>query len=245
MSASEIMDLTRKAIIDYQMIANEDGILIGVSGGKDSLTLLAMLAAFRRRSKYKFPLAAGHVDLGFTGNTEALSAFCKRLDVELFIEKSNIYEVVFDIRQESNPCSLCAKMRRGALNNLAKRLGFPKVALAHHADDVVETLLLNMCFEGRLDSFKPVTWLSRQELTVIRPLIYVTEDKIRSYAQTEALPVIPSCCPANGKTKRQDMKEMVVQLAEVAPHVRQRAIRALQGLPGNPWQISRTPKEEA
>jgi len=237
MTASRIMDLTRRAIIDYDMIGNEDGIFVGLSGGKDSLSLLAMLAAFRRRSKYKFPLAAGHVDLGFPGNPDALAAYCRELDVAFYVQPTNIGQVVFEIRKEQNPCSLCAKMRRGALNNLAKEKGFPKVALAHHADDVVETLLLNLFFEGRMDSFKPVTWLSRQELTVIRPFIYVSEADISSYSVKENLPIVKSCCPANGCTKRQDMKDVMKEIVKTAPFAKERAITALQHLPENPWNL--------
>lgn len=238
MSKSQLMKYMRQAIIDYNMIANADSILVGLSGGKDSLTLLAMLADFRRRSKYKFPLAAGHVDLGFPCDLTPLVHFCQKLDVELFIQPTNIGQVVFDIRQETNPCSLCAKMRRGALNNLAKEKGFAKVALAHHADDVVETLLLNLSFEGRLDSFKPVTWLSRQELTVIRPFIYVPEAEIAAYSTKEKLPIVKSCCPANGKTKRQEMKELLAELVKIAPQAKERAITALQKLPASEWQLS-------
>ncbi len=237
MTASHIMDLTRRAIIDYDMIANAEGIFVGLSGGKDSLAMLAILAAFRRRSKYKFPLAAGHVDLGFPGDLAALAAYCRGLEVDFFMQPTNIGQVVFEVRKEQNPCSLCAKMRRGALNNLAKEKGFPKVALAHHADDVVETLLLNLFFEGRVDSFKPVTWLSRQKLTVIRPFIYVPEADIAAYSAKENLPIVKSCCPANGCTKRQAMKDIVKEIVKTAPPAKERAITALQHLQNNPWNL--------
>ena len=241
-TAKKIMKYTRKAIIDYQMIDNADGIMVGLSGGKDSLTLLAMLKEFLISSKYKFPLAAGHIGLGFPTETEKLEQFCQQLDIPFYQEETNISEIVFDIRQESNPCSLCAKMRRGALNSLAKKHGYPKVALGHHLDDVLETLLLNMCFEGRVDSFKPVTFLSKQEITVIRPLIYVQERTIATYTRQEQLPVIQSCCPANGNTKREEMKQIIQELMVVSPHAKERMLRALQHVEGNEWQTQKRKK---
>lgn len=232
---SKITDLTRKAIIDYNMINNEEGIMVGLSGGKDSLTLLKILADFKRRSKYKYPLAAGHIDLGNADNLDDLQKFCDDLGVPLFIEKTNIMEVVFDIREEKSPCSLCAKMRRGALNSLAKSKGYNKVALGHHLDDVIETLFLNMCFEGRIDSFKPVTWLSNQEITVIRPFIYVEEEHIIKFANKENLPIIKSCCPANGNTKREEMKNIVKDINKISPGARQRIIRSLKNMEISQW----------
>jgi len=232
------MKYTRKAIIDYDMLDNDEPVLLGLSGGKDSMTLLIMLCLFLQRSKYKFPLAAGHVDLGFTTKEEEarLADFCQRWNVELFVEHTNINDVVFTYRKETNPCSLCAKMRRGALNSLAVRHGFKKIALAHHLDDAVETFFLNLSFEARAESFKPVTWLSRQELTVIRPLIYVREEYIKNYSEKHHLPVIPSCCPANGHTKRQEMKELVSSLSVIAPECREHIIHALKGLSDKGWQ---------
>ena len=240
----KIMKNSRKAIIDYHMIADEGGIMVGLSGGKDSLTLLRVLKDFLKSSKYKFPLAAGHVSLGYDDDLPKMAAYCAELGVPFYYESTHIMEIVFDIRKETNPCSLCAKMRRGALNALAKKHGYAKVALAHHLDDVVETLLLNMCFEGRLDSFKPVTWLSNQELWVIRPLIYVAESDIKQHSIKSALPIINSCCPANGKTKREDMKHIIAEMAKLNPRVREQALRALQHNGKPEWEIPPKRKEK-
>ncbi|MCI8336286.1 MAG: tRNA 2-thiocytidine(32) synthetase TtcA [Peptococcaceae bacterium] len=246
--ADKILHKMRKAITDYGMIDNEEPILVGLSGGKDSLTLLNMLVKFHRSSKYKYKLAAGHIALGNNkiedaNNSKILAAYCKELDVPFFYKETNIGEIIFDIRKESNPCALCAKMRRGALNNLAKENGFSKVALGHHLDDVLETLLLKMFFEGNIDSFKPVSWLSNMEITVIRPLIYVKEAEVSKYAKTVTLPVVHSFCPADGFTKRQDMKEIISHIEKLSPGCKDRALSALQHLADNSWNITEQPKE--
>ena len=232
-TTSKMMKYFRRAAIDYNMIADEMPIMVGLSGGKDSLALLYLLSKFLPSSKYKYRLGAGHIGLGFETpeDVQKLKDYCQSLGVEFFYEPTDISKVVFEIREESNPCSLCAKMRRGALNSLAKKNGFPKVALGHHLDDVVETLMLNMCFEGRVDSFKPVTYLSNQEVTVIRPMVYIQEQTIRTFAAQEQLPIVPSCCPANGKTKREDMKDIISEISQFCPQARYRMLRALQNVP--------------
>lgn len=244
MSASEkkIMKYFRKAVTDYGLLDNTDGVMVGLSGGKDSLTLLLMLKLFLYSSKYKYPLAAGHIDLGFGSDITPLKEFCQSLDVPLFVEHTNISQVVFDYREEQSPCSLCANMRRGALNNLAAANGYPKVALGHHLDDVAETVLLNMCFNGRMACFKPKTWLSNREVTVIRPLVYVDERAILTYARQQSLPVIESCCPANTHTKRQDMKDALTGIETFAPSAKRRILSALQAMPESGWQP--IPREE-
>lgn len=234
-TGKKIMRGFRRAVIDYGLLDSADGVLVGLSGGKDSLTLLQMLKLFLRSSKYKYPLAAGHIDLGFGGDTAALQRFCDELEIPLFIEHTEISQVVFEYRAEQNPCSLCANMRRGALNNLAVRQGFPKVALGHHLDDVAETVLLNMCFNARVDCFRPKTKLSNCGIEVIRPLIYVDERTISSYARQQSLPVVDSCCPANGRTKRQDMKEALAAMQQFAPQAKQRILASLQHMPGSAW----------
>jgi tRNA 2-thiocytidine biosynthesis protein TtcA len=243
-TTKKMMKYFRRAIIDYNMITDETPIMVGLSGGKDSIALLYLLSQFLPSSKYKYRLAAGHIGLGFETpeDIEKLKAFCQQLNVEFFYEPTDISKVVFEIREESNPCSLCAKMRRGALNNLAKKHGFDKVALGHHLDDVVETLMLNMCFEGRVDSFKPVTYLSNQKITVIRPMIYIQEQTVKTFAKQEILPLVPSCCPANGKTKREDMKDIISNISEFCPQARYRMLRALQNVEGNEWQTQKKPK---
>jgi len=233
----KIMRQFRQAVIDYQMLADDRPIMVGVSGGKDSLTLLTMLKDFLPISKYKYQLAAGYIGLGFETEEDLakIRAFCDSLEVPLFYEPTEISTIVFDIRKEQSPCSLCAKMRRGALNGMAAKHGFPKVALGHHLDDVIETLLLNMSFTGNVDCFKPVTELTRQGVTVIRPLIYVQEQTIRTFVRQEGFEMVPSCCPADTNTKREEMKHLVDELVKVSPRARQLMLRALQNVQGNAW----------
>jgi len=205
----------KKAVIDYQMIENGDKIAVGVSGGKDSSALIFILDALRRYSPFKFDMVAVSIDLGLGMDYKPLQDYCDEMNIPLVIEKTNIGTVVFDVRKESNPCSLCAKMRRGALDNVALRLGCNKVALAHHADDVIETLFLNMIYTGRFDTFDPKTYLSRKQLTLIRPLIYLDERTVRSIALSRKLPIIENPCPASGTTKRAEMKGLLSQMEEI------------------------------
>lgn len=235
----EIYKRFKKAIVKHALICDDTPIMIGLSGGKDSLVLLFALKQFQRISKYKYKLAAGHVSLGFPGDDAGrMRSFCSSLDIPFFCEPTQIGEVVFHQRKESNPCSLCAKMRRGALNSLAKREGYDKIALAHHQDDAVETLLLNTFFEGRLASFKPLTYLDRMDLTVIRPLIYVPEDQIAYFAHKASLPVTASNCPQNCLGKRQDMKRILAELERLAPNGKDRVTGALDRLYSSNWDGS-------
>ena len=177
-----ILSYTRRAVDDYSMIEDGDSVAVGVSGGKDSLTLLAALAALRRFYPKKFTLCAIMVDMGFEGSdTSAIEAWCEKIGVPFYVVKTDIAKVIFDIRKESNPCSLCAKMRRGALYSKAKELSCNKVALGHHFDDAVETFMLNLFHEGRIGCFSPVSYLSNTDLHMIRPLIYAKEKAIKSY----------------------------------------------------------------
>lgn len=227
-----IMRRTTKAIQDFDMIQDNRGIMVGLSGGKDSSTLLYILHKFQRSSRVKYPLAAGHVGMGWDVNCTPLARFCESLGVPFYYEPTKIGPIVFDVRREKNPCSLCAKMRRGTLNNLAKKHGYDKVALAHHMDDVVETILLKMFYEGRIESFTPVTYLDIRNLTVIRPFVYVAEQEIRKLAKQLELPVIANPCPANGSTKRQEMKEILKTIEQYNPLAKERAITALKKLAG-------------
>ena len=232
----EITKRMKRAITNHQMLADETPVMVGLSGGKDSMTLLYALKQFLRISKFKFPLAAGHVSLGFPDdNVTQMANFCAELDVPFFYETTEIGELIFNIRHETNPCSLCAKMRRGALNTLAKDNGFSKIALAHHQDDAVETLLLNTFFEGRIGSFNPVTYLDRMDITVIRPFVYVPEDQIKYFARTMDLPVTPSNCPHNCEGKRQEMKSLLKQMEVLAPMGKDRATGAMDRQFGSHW----------
>ena len=204
--------------------------MVGLSGGKDSLTLLMVLKEFLRQSKYKYPLAAGYVDLGLGADYSEIEAFCAALEVPFLVEKSDIGPIVFDIRKEKNPCSLCAKMRRGAVNDLAKKNGFDKVALGHHREDYVETFLLNVFYGGRVDTFKPMTYLDRKEITVIRPMLAVPEELLKKHAANAQLPVLKNPCPADGHTRREDMKNILKLLESQNGNSIDLAFRALERL---------------
>ncbi len=230
-----ILSFTRRALDDYQMIAPGDKIAVGVSAGKDSLTLLCALSQLRRFYPIPFELIAITVDMGFEGSDfSPIEAFCKELDVPYHVVKTEISKIIFDVRQEKNPCSLCAKMRRGALNNAAKELGCTAVALGHHFDDAVETFMLNLFYEGRLGCFSPVTYLSRVGIKVIRPMIYMPEKDVRYFANHTELPVVKSLCPADGNTQREEMKQLLHSLEKENKGLRYRIYGAIQraGLDG-------------
>jgi len=196
------------------MIGGGDKIAVGVSGGKDSLTLLCGLARLRLFYPEKFDIVAVTVDAGFGGlDLTEIKKFCEGLDVEYHVVPANIKQVVFDIRKEKNPCSLCSKLMHGALNKTAKDLGCNKVALAHHLDDSAETFIMNLIYESRIGSFSPVTYLDRIDITLIRPLIYAPEKEIRSFAKSHNLPVAQSPCPIDKLTKREDAKILLGELS--------------------------------
>ena len=224
-----ILSYTRRAVADYEMISPGDRIAVGISAGKDSLTLLYALAALRRFYPVPFELDAVTIDMGFDGMDFApISALCRELDVPYHVIPTKISHIIFDVRKESNPCSLCAKMRRGALHNAAKELGCNRVALGHHFDDVVETFMLNLFHEGRIGCFQPVTYLSRTDLHLIRPLIYCPEKDIRYFANKVNLPVIKSPCPADGNTEREEMKQLLRTLDREHTGLRYRIFGAIQ-----------------
>ncbi|MFO7152169.1 MAG: ATP-binding protein [Bacillota bacterium] len=218
----------KKAIIDYNMIESGDKIAVGVSGGKDSSTLLFILDLLRKYSPWKFDIVAVNVDLGWEIDLGPVADFCRERDIPFEIVKSDIARVVFDIRKEPSPCSLCSRMRRGALDSAAVELGCNKVALAHHADDMMETLLLNLIFTGRFETFLPKTYMSRKNVTVIRPLIYLSERTIKSIARSQNLPVIESPCPATGKTKREDMGKLLDHMEQIFPKARENILAAIK-----------------
>ena len=224
-----ILSTMRRAIQDYNMISAGDKIAVGVSGGKDSLTLLAALQAFKWFSEVPFDLMGITVDMGFDGvDYTPIKDFCAELGVSYIAKKTDIAEILFDIRKEKNPCSLCSRMRRGALNDLAKENGCNKVALGHNNEDVIETFFLSLFYEGRLNSFSPVTYLSRRELSVIRPLIYAAEADIRGYARRAKLPIVKNPCPMDGVSKRQDMKDFINDKTSVDRHFKARMMNAIQ-----------------
>ena len=224
-----VLSHTRRAIDDYEMIKAGDKIAVGVSAGKDSLTLLCAMAELRRFYPVPFELCAITVDMGFDGaDFSSIRNLCQKLDVEYHIIPTQISKVIFDVRKEKNPCSLCAKMRRGALYNSAKELGCTSVALGHHFDDVVETFMLNLFFEGRLGCFQPVTYLSNTDIYLIRPMIYMPEKDVRYFASKADLPVVKSPCPADGNTEREEMKQLLAKLEKDNKGLRYRIFGAIQ-----------------
>ena len=231
MDLQRLLSLTRKAVDDYHMIQEGDRIAVGISGGKDSLTLLCALNGLRRFYPLPFELVPICVDLGFADRDpaalEALKGFTAGLGLELNVVESQIAEVVFDIRNESNPCSLCAKLRKGAFNTRAKELGCNKIAYAHHRNDFIETFLMSLIFEGRINCFSPVSYLDRMELTLIRPLMYVEEPDIIAFARAQALPVMKNPCPADGNTRREEMKRMLSELNKTYHGVSERMFGAI------------------
>lgn len=228
MDAQRLFSYTRRAIDDYDMIAEGDHIAVGISGGKDSLTLLYALKGLMRFYPLKFKLHAITVDLGFHNlNLDKIKSFCGELDVPYTILSTQIAQIVFDDRKESNPCSLCAKMRKGALNEKIKELGCNKIAYAHHKDDVVETMLMSLIFEGRFHTFSPKTYLDRTDLTVIRPLLYMNEADVIGFVNKYHFPVVKSPCPADGNTKREYVKNLLKQLNKENPGVKERMFTAI------------------
>ena len=224
-----VLSYVRRAVDDYNMIEEGDRIAVGVSAGKDSLTLLCALAELRRFYPKKFELGAITVDMGFEGSDfSGIQKLCDELNVPYHIIPTQISTVIFDVRKEKNPCSLCAKMRRGALYGGAKNLGYGKVALGHHFDDVVETFMLNLFYEGRLGCFQPITYLSNTDLHMIRPMIYMPEKDVRYFAGKVNLPVVKSPCPADGNTEREEMKQLLARLERDNKGLRYRIFGAIQ-----------------
>lgn len=228
MKLQQVLSFVRRAVDDYQMIEDGDKIAIGISGGKDSLTLLYALNSLKLFYPKKFEIHAVTVDLGFKNlNLDKIVELCKELDVPYTIVKTDIAKIVFDERKETNPCALCAKMRKGALNDAIKAAGCNKVAYAHHKDDVVETMMMSLIFEGRFHTFSPVTYLDRTELTVIRPLMYMSEADVIGFVHKNNVPVVKSPCPADGYTKREYVKELLKDINKETPGVKNRMFTAI------------------
>lgn len=238
MRLQQVLSYVRKDVDDYHMIADGDKIAVGISGGKDSLTLLYALHGLRRFYPQKFDIHAVTVDLGF-GNLDLsrIESICAdELQIPYTIVKTDIADIIFEQRKESNPCSLCAKMRKGALNEAIKKEGCNKVAYAHHKDDVVETMLMSLIYEGRFHTFSPVTYLDRMDLTVIRPLMYMNEADVIGFVNKNQIPVVKSPCPADGYTKREYVKQLLKKLNQENPGVKERMFTAIQdgGMTGWP-----------
>ena len=236
----KILSLTRRCVEDYEMIQPGDRIAVGVSGGKDSLTLLMALAKLREFYPVPFTVEAITLDMGAAEGRPGMdfspiAELCRELEVPYTILNSEIQHIIFDIRKEKNPCSMCAKMRRGALHEAMKQRGLTKIALGHHYDDAVETFFLSLIFEGRLSCFQPVTYLDRTGITQIRPLLYCGENLIRRTAQRLQLPVVENPCPADGNTRRQEIKELVYELQGRYPGLKARTFGAMQRLPLPAW----------
>lgn len=229
MNLQKLLSYVRRAVDDYNMIADGDKIAVGISGGKDSLTLLKALKALQRFYPEKFELEAVSVSLGFEGmDFSNVKHFCDELEVNYTVVETDIGEIIFNERKEKNPCSLCAKMRKGALNDMVEKLNCNKVALGHNKDDVIETLFMSLFYEGRIYSFSPVTFLDRKKIHSIRPLIYVPEKDVISFSKKESLPIVKNKCGVDGHTKREEIKKFVKQQVTAYDHFEEKIFGAIQ-----------------
>ncbi len=225
----KVLGCIRRACEDFHLIENGDIVAVGVSGGKDSLLLLYALSLYRKFAPQRFEVKGLTLTMGLEPfDTSKVAALCEKLGVEYIVRPTEIGRIIFEERHEKNPCSLCAKMRRGALNDLAKECGCNKVALGHHRDDALETLLLCLLHEGRIHTFHPKSYLSKADLTVIRPMVYLPEKHIIHVAREMQLPIIPSPCLANGATEREEMKYLLDSLCKLYPNAREMMLSALQ-----------------
>lgn len=234
----KLLSRVRKAVTDYNMIQEGDKIAVGVSGGKDSIALLYCLNALRRFYPEKFSIVAVTLSLGNPGfDISSLIKLYKCLDIDYHIEETNIAKIVFDIRKEKNPCSLCSNMKRGAFYGTAKKLGCNKAAFGHHRDDVIETLLLSLFHEGRINTFSPVTYLDRRDITLIRPLIYIEEKMISSFVRSENIVPLKSGCRVDNLTKRKLIKDNIENLTEENPNIRDNLFGAIMRNGMNGWHL--------
>ena len=224
-----ILSFMRKAIEDYNMIEEGDKIGVALSGGKDSISMLMGFKALQRFYPKKFDIIAISINPGFDFfNKDFLEKTCKEIGIPLFIEDTNIKEIVFDVRQEKNPCSLCANLRRGALNSIAIREGCNKIALGHNEDDVLETFLLNLLYTGSINTFSPVSYMDRSKITLIRPLIYAPEKSIKAFVKRNNIEIMDKVCPMDGVSKREDIKKMIKDLKVDIPHIKSNLYGAIK-----------------
>ena len=241
----KMMGLVRRCIEDYAMISPGERIAVGVSGGKDSLVLLQILAGLREYMD--FSLDAVTIDMGLGMDYTAIADLCKKLDVPYHIINTQIGPIIFEHRKEKNPCSMCSKMRRGALNQAILDLGIRKIALGHHYDDAVETFVMSLFYEGRISCFQPVTDLDRTGVIQIRPMLYVHEKTVANFSARMELPVVENRCPADKQTKREEIKQLVYTLSQTYPDLKERIFGAMQRLPLPEWEPHgryKRPKEQ-
>ena len=243
----KLMGLLRRCVEDYDMIHSGDRIAVGVSGGKDSLVLLQLLAGLREYHNAPFTLEAITIDMGLGMDYSGIAAFCEKLDVPYSVVKTEIGPIIFDYRKEKNPCSMCAKMRRGALNQALVERGLNKVALGHHYDDAVETFMMSLLYEGRISCFQPVTNLDRSGVVQIRPMLYISERTVDNFARRMELPVVENRCPADKVTKRAEIKDLIYELTGRYPDLKDRIFGAMQRYPLPEWEPKgryKRPKDE-
>ena len=232
--------LIRRCVDDYNMIEENDAIAVGVSGGKDSLLLLRAMKHLQSYYPKPFRLEAITIDLGFEGmDYTPVAKWCEEIDVPYTCVKTDIKEIVFDVRKEENPCSLCAKMRRGALNDVLNERGLRKLALGHHFDDAIETFLMSLVFEGRLSCFKPVTHMTRANIYQIRPMLYAGEGTIANLCAKLELPVVENSCPMDKESKRHEIKQLIQQLSKAYPDLKSKVFGAMQRLPLDGWGVEK------
>ena len=232
----KLIGLVRRCVQDYNMIAEGDRIGVGVSGGKDSVALLAFLSELRKYNDKAFQVEAITIDMGLGMDYTPIKALCEQLDVHFNLVKTEIGPIIFDHRKEKNPCSMCAKMRRGALNQAILDRGMNKLALGHHYDDAVETFMMSLIYEGRISCFQPVTDLDRTGIIQIRPMLYLHEKTIDSFVTRNCLPVITNRCPVDKYTKREEIKKLVYDLSATYPDLKERIFGAMQRLPLPEWE---------
>ena len=243
----KLMGLVRRCVDDYNMISAGDKIAVGVSGGKDSLVLLVLLAELRKFFHKPYEVQAVTIDMGLGMDYSGVAELCRQLDVPYTIINTQIAPIIFDHRKEKNPCSMCAKMRRGALNQALLDKGFNKLALGHHYDDAVETFMMNLLFEGRIGCFQPVTNLDRTGIIQIRPMLYIHERTVDNFAVRQNLPILENRCPVDKTTKREEVKKLVYDLSSTYPDLKERIFGAMQRYPLPEWEPQgryKRPKEQ-
>ena len=243
----KLLGLMRRCIDDYDMISPGDKIAVGVSGGKDSLVLLVLLAELRKFFHKPYEVQAVTIDMGLGMDYSGVAELCRQLDVPYTIINTQIAPIIFDHRKEKNPCSMCAKMRRGALNQAILDLGCNKVALGHHYDDAVETFMMSLLYEGRISCFQPVTDLDRTGVIQIRPMLYIHEKTVDNFATRQNLPIVHNRCPVDKTTKREEIKQLIFNLSATYPDLKERIFGAMQRYPLEEWQPHgryKRPKEQ-